>query len=126
MYNIHFHLISTAIRFKNKKYRRSPQQELDNCHKVRLTFDDIIQKSQAQQKIPVMKEFPSTSEALQWVVGGDDDLAEHLTSMAPRSDDHFDGGNHIQVLVTGCVAIVGGVIKIFDPSSVLEHDNGNM
>ncbi|XP_789795.3 folylpolyglutamate synthase, mitochondrial [Strongylocentrotus purpuratus] len=112
-------------RFKNKNHRRQPQQEYRNTHVLRTTFEDILDKRYpADKKKPIIKEFPSVSTALQWVVGGDDDLPELLMSMAPKSDDHFDGGSHIQVLVTGCVPIVGGIIKIFDPSSVLEYKNG--
>lgn len=122
---IYFHIIPLAARFKNKNHRRQPQQEYRNTHVVRTTFEDILDKRYpADKKKPIIKEFPSVSTALQWVVGGADDLPDLLMSMAPKSVDHFDGGSHIQVLVTGCVPIVGGIIKIFDPSSVLEYKNG--
>nr|XP_054751938.1 folylpolyglutamate synthase, mitochondrial-like [Lytechinus pictus] len=112
------------IRFKNPTYRRTPQEELINTHQTRMSFEYVrAMKDPTNQKKPIIKEFPSISTALQWLAGGTHDIPQKLMTLAPKSDDNFDGGNHIEVLVTGCVTLVGGVIKIYDPSSVLGRDD---
>nr|XP_054770798.1 folylpolyglutamate synthase, mitochondrial-like [Lytechinus pictus] len=115
---------SLSTRFYNPAYQRTPKEELLFRHQTRTMFENVrASRAPTNKETPIVKEFPSTSTALQWLVGGIDDTPPRLESLAPKSDDHFDGGNHIQVLVTGCIPIVGSIIKIFQPEAVLDSKN---
>ncbi|XP_071507083.1 folylpolyglutamate synthase, mitochondrial-like [Diadema antillarum] len=66
---------------------------------------------------------PSILDALQWAACGRDPVLSSPSNHDPTPSSHAIAANHIQVLVTGSIHLVGGVIRILDPNLVSQNSS---
>lgn len=59
--------------------------------------------------------FDCIQEALQWVSQGKDPHLPPLTYQQPSLPVHLQRSHHIQVLATGSLHLIGGIIKLIEP-----------
>jgi len=62
--------------------------------------------------------FPSISDAIRWLACGKDTLIEKARDGSPEIPPKLAMAEHVQILVTGSLHLVGGVIKFLGPGTV--------
>ena len=62
--------------------------------------------------------FPSISGAIRWIACGKEPLIEKAKEGGPCSPRKLAMAEHVQVLVTGSLHLVGGVMKFLGPGIV--------
>ena len=62
--------------------------------------------------------FPNISEAIRWISYGKDAAIEKPDNLGPKVPDALAMAEHVQILVTGSLHLVGGVMKFLGPEIV--------
>ena len=97
---------------------------LNICERYKTTFEKLLEESAVQsdeqkQPRPKLIVLECIQDALQWAACNKDshlDCSPTSTDLAPP--DISKNAKHIQVLATGSVRLVGGVIKVLNPGLV--------
>ncbi|CAH1272406.1 FPGS [Branchiostoma lanceolatum] len=77
---------------------------------------DLTSSSQENANSAKARVFPCISDALSWIQHGKDKQLSRSNSSQSHPHSSLDEAVHIQVLITGSLHLIGGALKVLDPT----------
>ncbi|XP_019643667.1 PREDICTED: folylpolyglutamate synthase, mitochondrial-like isoform X2 [Branchiostoma belcheri] len=88
------------------------------CTDSTIVAGNSREEGRSEEKLdsPKARVFPCISDALSWVQHGKDKELSRSNSTQCHPHSSLDEAVHIQVLITGSLHLIGGALKVLDPS----------